>query len=42
MRLDPRPKLDPEIRHDIQPSRWSRLAALPVRALDWLLRKAIR
>lgn len=33
---------DPNIRRDLQPGLLSRLAALPVRAIDWLLRKAIR
>lgn len=42
MRLDPRPELDPEIRPGLQPGRWSRLAALPVRGLDWLLRRLVR
>lgn len=42
MRLDPRPKLDPTIAPHLQPGRWSRTAALPIRGLDWLLRKAFR
>lgn len=34
--------LDPDIARRLQPGRLSRLAALPVRVIDWLLRKAIR
>lgn len=33
---------DPLIRRDLQPGRWSRIAALPIRGLDWLLRKTFR
>lgn len=34
--------LDPEIAAHLQPGRLSRAAALPVRALDWLIRKTFR
>lgn len=33
---------DPDLRADLQPGRASRIAALPIRALNHLLRKLVR
>lgn len=35
-------KYDGPLAPHLVPGRWSRLAALPIRGLDWLVRKAIR